>query len=80
MLMESRRETVQLLTNYEESYRSHDIVYVEIEKRDPVGASRALMEHFAIPLWNLAPRKRVSLWTRQRQLAPKPGTQKTRRT
>ena len=48
MLMESRRETVQLLTNYEESYRSHDIIYVEIEKQDPAGAAHATVEHFAI--------------------------------
>ena len=48
MLMESRRETVQLLTNYEDSYRSHDMVYLEIEKQDPVGASHAMVEHFSI--------------------------------
>lgn len=48
MLMESRRETVQLLTRYEDSYRSHDMVYVEIEKQDSAGASRAMVEHFAI--------------------------------
>ena len=48
MLMESRRETVQLLTNYEESYHSHDMVYIEIEKQDPLAASRAMVDHFAI--------------------------------
>ena len=48
MLMDSRRETVQLLTNYEDSYQSHHMIYAEIERRDTVGASRAMVEHFAI--------------------------------
>jgi len=48
MLIESRRETVQLLTNYEDSYRSHDMIYAEIEKQDSAGAARATVEHFAI--------------------------------
>lgn len=48
MLMESRRETVRLLTEYESSYRSHENVYIEIEKQDPVAAAKRMMEHFEL--------------------------------
>jgi GntR family transcriptional repressor for pyruvate dehydrogenase complex len=47
ILIESRRESVRLVTNYEDLYRSHEMVFVEIEKQDAVGASRAMAEHFA---------------------------------
>ena len=48
MLMESRKETVRLLTDYTSSYRSHENIYVEIDKQDSAAASRMMMEHFAL--------------------------------
>lgn len=48
MLMESRRQTVRLLSEYESSYRSHENIYVEIEKKDPAGAAKMMIEHFAL--------------------------------
>lgn len=48
MLIESRKETVRLLKDYTKSYRSHEGVFVAIEKRDRQGASRAMVEHFTI--------------------------------
>lgn len=48
MLMESRKETVRLLTDYSSSYLSHENVYVEIEKQDATGAARMMMEHFSL--------------------------------
>jgi GntR family transcriptional regulator, transcriptional repressor for pyruvate dehydrogenase complex len=48
MLMESRKETVRLLTDYTSSYLSHENIYTEIEKMDPVGAARMMMEHFSL--------------------------------
>lgn len=48
MLMESRKETVRLLSDYSSSYRSHENIYVEIEKKDPAAAATAMMEHFEL--------------------------------
>src|SRR5579863_4653780 len=48
MLMESRKETVRLLDDYSSSYRSHENVYVEIEKQDSKAAAKMMMEHFAL--------------------------------
>ena len=48
MLTESRKESVRLLTDYASSYRSHENIYVEIEKRDSAAAARMMMEHFAL--------------------------------
>jgi DNA-binding GntR family transcriptional regulator len=48
MLLESRKYTVRSLTDYESSYRSHENVYVEIEKKNPEGAAKMMMEHFAL--------------------------------
>jgi GntR family transcriptional repressor for pyruvate dehydrogenase complex len=48
MLMESRKETVRLLTDYTSSYRSHENIYVEIDKQDPAAAARMMIEHFAL--------------------------------
>jgi GntR family transcriptional regulator, transcriptional repressor for pyruvate dehydrogenase complex len=48
MLLESRRETVRMLKDYPLSYRSHENVYVEIEKQDAEAAARAMVEHFRI--------------------------------
>lgn len=48
MLMESRKETVRLLTDYTSSYLSHENVYVEIERQDASAAARMMMEHFSI--------------------------------
>ena len=48
MLMESRKETVRLLTDYASSYRSHENIYSEIAKQDPAAAARMMMEHFAL--------------------------------
>jgi len=48
MLMQSRKETVRLLSDYPSSYRSHENIYVEIEKQDPAAAAKTMMEHFAL--------------------------------
>ena len=48
MLMESRKETVRLLTDYTSSYRSHENIYLEIKKQNPTGAAEMMMEHFAL--------------------------------
>lgn len=48
MLTESRKESVRLLTDYASSYRSHENIYVEIEKRDPTAAAKMMMEHFSL--------------------------------
>lgn len=55
MLMESRKETVRLLTDYTSSYLSHENIYVEIEKQDAAGAARMMMEHFSL-IRNRTPR------------------------
>jgi len=46
--MESRKETVRLLSDYSSSYVSHEKIYVEIEKQDPEAAAKTMMEHFAL--------------------------------
>jgi GntR family transcriptional regulator, transcriptional repressor for pyruvate dehydrogenase complex len=48
MLIESRKQTIRILENYPESYRSHENVFLAIEKSDPVAASEAMIEHFAV--------------------------------
>jgi GntR family transcriptional repressor for pyruvate dehydrogenase complex len=48
MLMDSRKETVRLLSDYASSYRSHESIYVEIEKQDPAAAATMMIEHFAL--------------------------------
>jgi DNA-binding FadR family transcriptional regulator len=48
MLTASRKETVRLLSDYPSSYRSHENIYVEIEKQDPAAAGRMMLEHFAL--------------------------------
>jgi GntR family transcriptional regulator, transcriptional repressor for pyruvate dehydrogenase complex len=48
MLMESRKETVRLLSDYSSSYLSHENIFLEIEKQDPTAAARTMMEHFAL--------------------------------
>lgn len=48
MLLESRKETVRLLSDYSSSYLSHEKIYVEIEKQDSAAARRTMMEHFAL--------------------------------
>jgi len=48
MLMESRKETVRLLSDYSSSYQSHVDIYVEIEKQNPAAAAKMMMEHFAL--------------------------------
>lgn len=48
MLMESRKETVRLLSDWAGSYRSHENIYIEIERQDPAGAAKMMMEHFAL--------------------------------
>jgi GntR family transcriptional repressor for pyruvate dehydrogenase complex len=48
MLTDSRKETVRLLTDYSSSYRSHESIYVEIEKQDPAAAGKMMLEHFAL--------------------------------
>jgi GntR family transcriptional regulator, transcriptional repressor for pyruvate dehydrogenase complex len=46
MLMESRKQTVRMLTDYPRSYEAHDKVFREIERKDPESAGRAMTEHF----------------------------------
>ena len=48
MLLESRKETVRLLSDWEGSYRSHENIYVEIERQDSIGAAKMMTEHFAL--------------------------------
>lgn len=48
MLMESRKETVRLLTDYTSSFLSHENIYVEIEKRDSARAAQMMMDHFSL--------------------------------
>ncbi len=48
MLIESRQQTIRILNNYPESYKSHEDVYIAILKGDPAAASDAMTEHFAI--------------------------------
>ena len=60
MLMQSRKETVRLLSDYPSSYRSHENIYVEIEKQDSAGAATAMMEHFAL----------MEMRARQRNIMP----------
>jgi len=48
MLMESRKETVRLLTEYTTSYQSHENIYIEIERRDAEAAAQRMIEHFAL--------------------------------
>lgn len=46
MLVQSRRESVRLLTDYEGSYRGHEQIFLQIEKGDAKGAADAITEHF----------------------------------
>jgi len=46
MLLESRRETVRMLTDYGVSYAAHEKVFLQIEKQDTAAAARAMTEHF----------------------------------
>src|SRR5581483_10304013 len=48
MLLQSRKETVGLLSDYPSSYRSHENIYLEIEKQDPEAAAKMMREHFAL--------------------------------
>jgi GntR family transcriptional repressor for pyruvate dehydrogenase complex len=46
MLIQSRRESVRLLTDYEESYLGHELIFLRIQTRDAEGAAEATREHF----------------------------------
>ncbi len=48
MLTASRKETVRLLSDYPSSFRSHENIYVEIEKQDPAAAGKMMLEHFTL--------------------------------
>jgi GntR family transcriptional regulator, transcriptional repressor for pyruvate dehydrogenase complex len=48
LLLESRRQTIQLLTDYPKSYQSHLNIFLAIEKSNAGAASRAMIEHFAV--------------------------------
>jgi GntR family transcriptional repressor for pyruvate dehydrogenase complex len=48
MLVQSRTESVRLLTDYEGSLRSHERVFEEIERQNPAGAGEAMAEHFRL--------------------------------
>lgn len=46
LLMESRRQSVCLLVDYEDSYRDHERIVLCIERKDATGASLAMTQHF----------------------------------
>jgi GntR family transcriptional repressor for pyruvate dehydrogenase complex len=46
LLVQSRKDSVRLLTDYEASFHSHVRVYEAIERRDSPGASEAMVNHF----------------------------------
>jgi GntR family transcriptional repressor for pyruvate dehydrogenase complex len=46
MLLESRRETVRMVTDYSASYDAHQKVFIEIEKQDSEAAAQAMVDHF----------------------------------
>jgi GntR family transcriptional repressor for pyruvate dehydrogenase complex len=46
MLLESRRETVRMVTDYSASYDAHQNVFNEIEKQDAEAAAQAMVDHF----------------------------------
>ncbi|MCX6550301.1 MAG: FadR/GntR family transcriptional regulator [Acidobacteria bacterium] len=48
LLVQSRNETVRLLTDYEGSLRSHERIFEEIERQDSACAAKALAEHFRL--------------------------------
>jgi GntR family transcriptional regulator, transcriptional repressor for pyruvate dehydrogenase complex len=48
LLIESRQETVRLLTNYRESYNSHEAVFEAIERQHSEDAAAAMLQHFAL--------------------------------
>lgn len=48
LLLESRKQTVLLLNDYNRSYRLHDNVFQAIEAGDPVRATAAMVEHFSV--------------------------------
>jgi GntR family transcriptional repressor for pyruvate dehydrogenase complex len=48
LLLESRKQTVRLLSNYPASYRLHEDIFLAIEAGDPHRATRAMMEHFSV--------------------------------
>ncbi len=48
LLVQSRNDTVGLLTDSDGSLRSHERVFEEIERRDPARAAEAMAEHFRL--------------------------------
>jgi GntR family transcriptional repressor for pyruvate dehydrogenase complex len=48
MLVESRKESVRLLTDYGESLRSHQRIFEQIEQQNPSGAAEAMTDHFRL--------------------------------
>jgi GntR family transcriptional regulator, transcriptional repressor for pyruvate dehydrogenase complex len=48
MLVQSRKETIRFLSDYSSSYRSHENIYLEIEKQDPAAAAKMMLEHFSL--------------------------------
>ncbi len=48
MLIESRKETVRLLSDYKVSYDSHEAIYIEIERGDPDAAAKRMIDHFTL--------------------------------
>jgi GntR family transcriptional repressor for pyruvate dehydrogenase complex len=46
LLMESRKQSVCLLVNYEDSYMDHQRIVLCIERKDATGASLAMTQHF----------------------------------
>ena len=46
MLMESRKQTVRMLTDYRCTYEAHYNVFREIERKDSAAAAQAMTDHF----------------------------------
>jgi GntR family transcriptional repressor for pyruvate dehydrogenase complex len=46
MLVQGRRESVRLLTDYDSSYLGHEQIFIKIEQQDANGAAEAMAEHF----------------------------------
>lgn len=46
LLIQSRKDTVRLLTDYEASFQSHKRVFEQIERQNPSGAREAMVDHF----------------------------------
>lgn len=55
LLVQSRKDTVRRLVDYDGSYRTHERVFEAIERADTAGASQAMVEHFEFMQDHLQP-------------------------